>query len=151
MYLFVSKAYVNCKQFYLCTPMAARNVLSVDKITKFFGERRLFESISLGLAEGEKVALIAKNGVGKSTLMRLLAGREVPDEGTITLRDGIRIGMLDQEMNFNPDLTLLEALMAGDLPILEVIHTYEKALRKEDSEAFTIGHGRNGQATCMGP
>lgn len=72
------------------------NYLSVDQLSKRYGERTLFEGISFGLAKGDKVALIANNGTGKSTLLRILSGKDVADEGEFAFRQGIRVAFLDQ-------------------------------------------------------
>lgn len=72
------------------------NYLSVDQLSKRYGERTLFEGLSFGLAKGDKVALIANNGTGKSTLLRILSGKDVADEGEFAFRQGIRVAFLDQ-------------------------------------------------------
>ena len=73
------------------------NYISADNISKTYGEKTLFANISFGLSKGDKVALIANNGTGKSTLLRILTGEETGDTGTVTMRSGIKISMLQQE------------------------------------------------------
>ena len=73
------------------------NLLSADNVSRRYGERHLFEHIQFGLSQGDKVALVARNGAGKSSLLRILAGIEPPDEGQVARRKGIKIGYLEQE------------------------------------------------------
>lgn len=114
--------------------MAELNVLSVENVSKSFGERTLFSDLSFGLGQGDKAALIARNGAGKSTLLRMIAGKEYPDSGEIVVRNGIRVGMLDQEMDFDPELTVIEAMMTGELPALEAVREYEMAIQSKDEK-----------------
>ncbi|HTL82609.1 MAG TPA: ATP-binding cassette domain-containing protein, partial [Bacteroidia bacterium] len=79
------------------------NLLSVENISRVYGERTLFRNVSFGLAEGDRVALIAKNGAGKSTLMNMLAGKDEPDTGKIVYRKDLRIGMLPQDPQFDSE------------------------------------------------
>lgn len=90
--------------------MASQNtILDVKNVSKRFGARELFANLSFSIAEGQKVGLIARNGTGKSTLLSILTGREIQDEGAIVYRNGIRTGYLEQEPVFNPDDTVLDA------------------------------------------
>lgn len=90
--------------------MASQNtILDVQNVSKRFGARELFANLSFSIAEGQKVGLIARNGIGKSTLLSILTGRESQDEGAIVYRNGIRTGYLEQEPVFNPDDTVLDA------------------------------------------
>jgi ATP-binding cassette subfamily F protein uup len=104
------------------------NLLSVENLSKNYDEKTLFEGISFGIDEGQKVALVAKNGTGKSTLMKILAGQEVPDRGKVTLRKGIRVSYLDQNPVFPPLSTVFESAFHSDLPILKVVREYERCL-----------------------
>jgi ABC transport system ATP-binding/permease protein len=104
------------------------NLLSVENLSKNYDEKTLFEGISFGIDEGQKVALVAKNGTGKSTLMKILAGHEVPDRGKVTLRKGIRVSYLDQNPVFPPESTVFESAFHSDLPILKVVREYERCL-----------------------
>ena len=74
--------------------------LQVDNLTKSYGDRLLFESVTFGVNEGDKIGIVAKNGTGKSTLLRLLADRESPDSGSVIFRNGLRVGFLDQNPEF---------------------------------------------------
>lgn len=104
------------------------NYLSAENLTKSFSEKILFDSISFGIAKGEKVALVARNGTGKTTLMRILAGLESPDAGQVTTRKDIRVVYLDQDPKLDPQLTILEALFQDDNPVVRVIKDYEACL-----------------------
>ncbi|HPA31477.1 MAG TPA: ATP-binding cassette domain-containing protein, partial [Bacteroidia bacterium] len=73
------------------------NYLSVEDISKSFGDRVLFNNISFGIAKGQKLALVARNGTGKTSLLRILAGLDVPDEGTVTFRNQLKVSYLTQE------------------------------------------------------
>lgn len=104
------------------------NLLSVENLSKNYGEKSLFEGISFGIEQGQKVALVAKNGTGKSTLMKILSGQDVPDRGKVTLRKDIRVSYLDQNPVFPPESTVFESAFHSDLPILKVVREYERCL-----------------------
>lgn len=90
--------------------MANQNtILDVQSLTKRFGARVLFEKLSFSIAEGQKVGLVAKNGTGKSTLLSILTGREIQDEGSVIYRNGVRVGYLEQSPSFAPSDTVLDA------------------------------------------
>jgi len=116
--------------------MAEINILSVEEISKRFGERELFSGLSFGIARGDKIALIARNGTGKSTLLRIIAGKDTPDEGNIVFRGGIRVGMLDQDIEIDPELTVYDAMMNTDIPALVAIKKYEQAIQSNDQDAI---------------
>lgn len=115
------------------------NYLSVENIAKSFGERVLFKGISFGINEGQKIGFVAKNGTGKTSLLNMLSGEDVPDEGEIAYRKGLKTAFLSQEPNLNPDLSIEETILASDNPILEIIARYEKALKNpEDTEIYQV-------------
>ena len=90
--------------------MAKENpYLDVQHLTKSFGSLVLFRDLSFSIAEGQKVGLIAKNGTGKSTLLLILSGKEGYDEGDIIFRRDLRVGMLEQTPDFDPDESVLDA------------------------------------------
>ena len=99
--------------------------LQVENLSKSFGDRVLFESVSFGIDEGQRVALIAKNGAGKSTLLSILVGKEDYQEGTISFRRGIQVGLLSQTPSFNESLTVLEACFDVNNPQTSLIKEYE--------------------------
>ena len=84
-------------------------ILQVENLTKSFGDLVLFQDISFGLSEGQRVGLIAKNGTGKSTLLNILSGKEGYDDGKITFRRDLQVGYLEQDPNYPEHLTVLEA------------------------------------------
>ena len=101
------------------------NYLSVENITKSFGERVLFESISFGLAQGEKVALVGINGSGKSTLLKILMGEETPDSGDLSFRNDIKVGFLSQNPQFQTGQNAMQAIFSSDHESLNIIKEYE--------------------------
>src|SRR6266436_4787424 len=107
------------------------NYLSVENLSKHYGERVLFENLYFGLSEGDKVALIANNGTGKSTLLRILVGKEEPDGGKVTTRNGIRIGFLEQEPVLNVNQTVSEFIKNANTEVVGAIHEYERALHAQ--------------------
>ena len=113
------------------------NLLSVENIAKSYGELVLFENISFGINKDQKIALIAKNGDGKTSILNILSGKDVPDSGLVNYRKGVRVSFLEQEPNLNPDLTVEETIFASDNEVLKVILAYEKALENpEDEDAY---------------
>ena len=115
------------------------NYLSVENISKSFGERTLFENISFGINKDQKIAFIAKNGSGKTCIMKIINGDDEPDTGNVVLRKGINMAFLSQDANLQDELTIEESIFASDNPILKVIEAYEKALENpEDSDAYQL-------------
>ena len=102
--------------------------LQVEDLTKSFGELLLFEKISFGIAQGQRVGLIAKNGSGKTTLLNILAGREGYDEGRITYRNDIRVGYLEQGPHYPEDLSVIEACFYHGNAVVDLIREYEKCM-----------------------
>lgn len=86
----------------------ATSFLQVDKLTKSYGDRMLFEDVTFGVSEGDKIGIIAKNGTGKSTLLNIIAGKESPDSGEIIFRNGLRVGILDQTPVFGQNTTVMD-------------------------------------------
>ncbi len=111
------------------------NYLSVENLVKTYGERSLFKDISFGLAKGDKVALIANNGTGKSTLLRILAGQDVADGGEFSFRDGIRVSFLEQEPVLTDDdnITIEAFVREASAEVLAIIRDYEAALENSMS------------------
>jgi len=113
------------------------NLLTVENISKSYGELVLFEGLSFGINKGQKIALIAKNGTGKTSILNIMSGQDSPDTGQVNYRKGIRISFLDQEPDLDPKLTVEETIFASDNEILQVIHAYEKALENpDDADAY---------------
>lgn len=113
------------------------NYLSVENISKSYGERVLFENLSFGINKDQKIAFVAKNGTGKTSILNIVAGRDTPDTGQVISRKGIYIAYLSQEENFNLNLTIEETIFATENKILPIIQQYEQALQNpEDTEAY---------------
>lgn len=112
------------------------NFLSVENLTKSFGDRIIFQDLTFGIEQGQKVALVAKNGNGKSTLLKCLIGQESYDSGRIVFRNDISIGYLEQAENLNENNTIMQEVFDHDLPKLQVIKQYNKALRENDEEGM---------------
>jgi ATP-binding cassette subfamily F protein uup len=104
------------------------NYLSVENLTKSYGERILFENITFGIEKGQKVAFIAKNGTGKSTLLKILAGKEGYDSGSIVFRKGIKTEILQQTPDYNESLTIEQTIFKTPSEQVNAILEYEKAL-----------------------
>lgn len=105
-----------------------RNMLSVEGLTKTYGERQLFADLTFGVQEGERVALVARNGSGKSTLLRAICGQEPADSGRVVFSSGVRHGHLRQELELNPEASILDTLYIGDSPAVLAMRDYEFAL-----------------------
>ena len=105
-----------------------KNMLSVEGLSKIYGERRLFSSLTFGVQEGERVALVARNGSGKSTLLKAICGLETADEGRVVFSSGVRHGHLRQELELQPEATILDTLYIGDSPAVQAMRDYERAL-----------------------
>lgn len=110
------------------------NYLSVENISKSFGERTLFENISFGINKDQKIAFVAKNGTGKTSILKIITGEDTPDTGQIVLRKEIKMAFLSQEPELDPELTIEESIFASDNEILKVIEQYEKALENPENE-----------------
>ncbi len=113
------------------------NLLTVENIAKSFGELVLFSELSFGVNKDQKIALIAKNGTGKTSILNIMAGLDTPDTGQVNYRKGIRVSYLEQEPELDPNLTIEETIFASDNEILQVIGRYERALENpEDENAY---------------
>ncbi|MFP2995903.1 ABC-F family ATP-binding cassette domain-containing protein [Spongiivirga sp. MCCC 1A20706] len=113
------------------------NYLSVENISKAFGERVLFEDISFGINKDQKIAFVAKNGTGKTSILDIIAGVATPDSGQVVSRKGIKISFLPQEPNLEAALTVEQTIFTSDNEILKVIERYEQALgNPDDQEAY---------------
>ena len=113
------------------------NLLSVEGISKSYGEKIIFNPLSFGINQGQKIALIAKNGTGKTTILNIIAGKDTPDQGNVIFRNGIRVAYLAQEPILDSKLTVEESILQSDNPILKIIANYDHSLENpEDQEAY---------------
>ena len=113
------------------------NLLSVEGISKAYGEKIVFEPISFGINQGQKIALIAKNGSGKTSILKIISGNDSPDNGIVTQRKGTRISFLTQEPILPSNLTVEEVILQSGNEILRTIANYETALaNSNDEEAY---------------
>ncbi len=108
------------------------NYLSVENIAKSYGERELFNNISFGINEGQKVGFVAKNGTGKTSLLNILSGSDTSDDGQVIYRNDIQVAFLSQEPDLEPELTIEQVIFSSDNPTLKIIQNYEKALENPD-------------------
>ena len=111
--------------------------LQVENLTKSFGADVLFSGITFGINEGDKIGLIAKNGMGKTTLLTILAGDDTPDSGTVIYRNDLRVGYLPQSPVFPNSQTVIDTCLAGHDKLSMAVRAYEQALASSDSEAMT--------------
>ena len=121
---------------YLRPPM---NHLTIQSLTKRYGEKLLFENLDISINEGEKVALIARNGKGKSTIFKIIKGIEDYDAGSYRFAPGLKVSFLDQSPDFDPNKSVLEAVLYADNPMVKAILYYEKALTEGDPNKIDKG------------
>ncbi len=114
----------------------AAPVIQVEELTKSYGDRLLFGDLTFGISEGEKIGLVARNGTGKTTLLRILAGVDTPDSGRIIPRNGLRIGYLEQLPQFPPGATVLEACLSSSGPVVDTVKAYHSAIDSGDEAAI---------------
>lgn len=115
----------------------ALNYLNVENISKSYGEVTLFKGITFSIHKGQKIALIAKNGTGKTSILKIISGEDSSDSGNITYRKNIAVSFLSQDPKFDDSLTIEQSVFNSDNPILKVIANYEKAiLNSEDEENY---------------
>lgn len=108
------------------------NYLQVEQISKSFGDNTLFENISFSVGKDQKIALIAKNGMGKTTLIRMIMGQESIDTGKVTFRNDIKIGYLPQDPEFTPSHTILEELFKNSEKLKAAYEAFDKAIHVAD-------------------
>lgn len=111
---------------------AVLNYLSAESISKSFHDKWLFKDISLGISQGEKFALVGNNGVGKSTLLKILTGELPSDSGKVSVREGIKTGFLTQEPRVNDSVTVKDVLFSDSNEIAKVVKEYEDCLQHPD-------------------
>lgn len=112
------------------------NFLSVENLTKSFGDRVIFSDVTFGIDQGDKVAIVAKNGNGKTTMLRCLMNLEHYDSGRVVYRNDIRVAFMQQTETLDDSHTILEAVFSHDLPELQIVKKYNQALREGNEEAI---------------
>ena len=111
--------------------------VSAENLTKSYGINPLFNNISFNINEGDKIALIARNGIGKSTLLKILNGTETADEGKLYINKDVTVVLLEQDPKFDEDKTVIENIFHTDHPVLNIISEYELASDNEDGETLS--------------
>ncbi|MDD3890064.1 MAG: ABC-F family ATP-binding cassette domain-containing protein [Syntrophomonadaceae bacterium] len=104
------------------------SILSIENVVKSYGERILLDNISFSIDDNDKIGVIGINGTGKSTLFNLIAGNDAPESGMIKIFGDVTIEYLPQNPQFDPEVTILEQVLKGDAPAMQVIREYEKTL-----------------------
>lgn len=112
------------------------NYVSAENLTKSFGIKILFENISFNVNEGDKIAIVARNGTGKSTLLKILSGKEIADSGNVTVHKDIQVVLFDQEIDFNPMLSVEEFMMTLDSAPIQALKKYHQSLISADPKAM---------------
>ena len=113
------------------------NYISVENISKSYGDRTLFNNLSFGINKNQKVAFVAKNGTGKTSILNIIAGLDTPDEGQVIQRKDIQIAYLSQNQIFDNSLSVEQTIFATENRVLPIIKQYEKALENpEDSDNY---------------
>ena len=110
------------------------NLISVENLAKDYGERVLFEDLSFGLSRGNKMALVANNGTGKSSLLKIIAGKDVSSAGEVTQRKGIEVGYLSQNSDFDESLTIQQLVDSAQSRVSKIISEYEKAVENQTND-----------------
>lgn len=111
--------------------------VSAEGLTKAYGIQPLFNNISFNINEGDKIALIARNGTGKSTLLKILSGKETPDEGKLWVHREVTVALFDQNPVFDESKTVVENIFLANNPVITAIRNYESAVESEDEHAIT--------------
>ncbi len=110
------------------------NYISVEKVSRILGERVLFEDISLGINQGQKIGFVAQNGLGKTSLLKIIAGHQPPDSGNVAYRSDLKMAFLEQEPDLDHDMTIQQAITSSDIPTLKIITRYNQALANPDDQ-----------------
>lgn len=112
--------------------------LSAENLSKSYGVRPLFQKLSFNIEEGDKIALVAQNGTGKSSLLKILAGKDVPDEGTLWVHKDVKVAYLAQDPRFEEELSALDNIFLHPHPALQLIRKYEQLISSKDKDSAAI-------------
>ncbi len=113
------------------------NLITVENISKSYGELELFSDLSFSIHKDDKIAFVAKNGSGKTSILNILSGEDTPDSGQVVMRNGLRVSFLSQSPQFKGSVTINDTIFNSDSPQLKIIEAYEKALQNpDDAEAY---------------
>ncbi len=104
------------------------NYLFAENISKYYGEKELFSGITLSINKGQRISLVARNGFGKTSLLRIISGEDKPDTGSALLRKELTIGFLEQDAVINEDFTIIETIFDSDNPVVKAVKAYELCL-----------------------
>lgn len=111
--------------------------IQIENLSKSFGDKRLFDNISFGISDNQRVALIAKNGTGKTTLLNIIAGKESADSGQISTKKDLRIGYLEQSPDYPTELSVIDACLQSDNEVVRTIAEYEHAMLHPEKVEMT--------------
>ena len=125
------------------------NLLSVDKLEKNFGERILFENLSFGINKGDKIALIANNGTGKSSLLKILAEKDIDDYCNFVYRNNCKVSYLSQDSIFDDNLTIEELINSKHNKISLIVKEYENALKDHSKFSSAVNQKALEISTAM--
>jgi ATP-binding cassette subfamily F protein uup len=106
----------------------AENYITIENVSKSYGEKELFSSVGFGINKGQKIALVAENGSGKSTLMKIIANREIPDNGSVSFRKSIAVSYLEQHPLQTENASIIDVLFNSPTPLMKTVKRYEQAL-----------------------
>ena len=112
--------------------------LQVEELTKSVGDRMLFENVTFGINEGDKIGIVAKNGTGKTTLLNIIAGVDTPDSGTVTYRGDLKVCYLTQLPELTPGASIIEACLEGGGAVAETVARYERAVAEGDADQISL-------------
>lgn len=116
----------------------AENYITLENVTKSFGEKELFSSIGFGINKGQKIALVAENGSGKTTLLKIIANKEIADNGTVSFRKGITISYLEQHPLQAETSTIMDVLFNSSTPLMQTVKRYQQALLNSTKNADEV-------------
>ena len=125
------------------------NLLSVEKLSKDYGARILFEDLSFGLSKGDKMALIANNGAGKSSLLKIITGKDVSSSGEVVFRKGVEVGYLSQDSDFDENLSIQQLVDSAQSRVSKLIVEYEKAVAKQTEDFSKVNQRQVEELTIL--